>query len=112
MRAVKILVVGHHDVGVARYLEVLAGDALGLEGVNLAEKYLGINDTAVANHGIDALVHDARGHLVKGELVATSNDGVTGVRSTGVAADDVKLARDEVRHLTLALVAPLRTYEN
>ena len=34
------------------------------------------------------------------------------VGSAGVAADDVKLARDEVRHLTLALVAPLRTHEN
>ena len=99
-------------MGVAGNLEVLAGDALGLERVDLTKEHLGVDDAAVANHGIDALVHDARGNLMEGELVAAGNDGVTCVGSAGVAADDVKLARDEVRHLTLALVAPLRTHEN
>ena len=112
MGAVKILVVGHDDMGVAGDLERVAGDALLLEGIDLAEENLGVDDAAIADHRIDALVHDAGGYLVKRQLVASCNDRVSCVRSAGVAANHVEVARDEVGDLALAFIAPLRAYKH
>ena len=110
--AVEVLVVRHDDVGVARDLEVGGRNALLGQHVNLAEKNLGINDAAVADHRIGALVHDAGRNLVKRELLAVCDDGVASVRAAGVAADDVEVAGNKVGDLALALVAPLSTHEN
>ena len=55
---------------------------------------------------------NAGGNLVKSQLVAVGDDRVTGVGTAAVAADDIKVTRDEVGDLTLALVAPLGTHKN
>ena len=97
---------------VAGDLEALGGDALLGEHVDLLEEDLRVHDAAVADHGEGALVHDAGGNLVKRELLAVGDDGVTGVGAAGVAADHVEVAGDEVSDLALALVAPLSTHEH
>ena len=112
MRAVEVLVVGHDDVGIAGDLEALGGDALLGEHVDLLEQDLGVDDAAVSDHGEGALVHDAGGNLVQGELLAVGDDGVTGVCAARITADHVKVAGDEVGDLALALVAPLSTHEH
>ena len=112
VRPVEVLVVGHDDVRVAGDLEVVGGDALLGEHVDLGQQDLGVNDAAVADHGVGALVHDAGGDLVERELLAVRDDGVAGVGTAGVAADDVKVAGDEVGDLALALVAPLSSHEH
>ena len=110
--AVEVLVVGHDDVRVAGDLEGVAGDALALEDVDLGEEDLGVDDAAVADHRVGALVHDAGGDLVKRQLVTVGDDGVSGIGAAGVAADDVEVAGDEVGDLALALVAPLSSHEH
>ena len=49
------------------------------------------------------------GQLAELERLAVDDDGVAGVRAALVAADDVRLLREQVDDLALALVAPLRT---
>ena len=104
--------VGHDDVRVTGDLEVVGGDALLGEHVNLGEENLRVNDAAVADHGVGALIHDAGGNLVQRQLLSVGNDRVTSVGATGVAAHHVKVAGNEVRDLALALVSPLRTHEH
>ena len=112
VRAVEVLVVGHDDVRVAGDLEALGGDALLGEHVDLGEEDLGVDDAAVTDHGVGALVHDAGGNLVQSQLLAVGDDGVAGVGTAGVAADHVKVAGDEIGDLALALVAPLSSHEH
>ena len=102
----------HDHVCVAADLEVLGGDAIGLEHVDLLKDNLGVDDAAVANHRHVVGVHDAGGHLVQAVLLAVDNDGVPGVVAARIAHDGIEVAGDQVADLTLALIAPLGTDQN
>ena len=54
-------------------------------------------------------VQDPRGNQVEHVLGVPHVHGVTGVGGPLIANDDVDVARQEVDHLTFALVAPLGT---
>jgi hypothetical protein len=56
-------------------------------------------------------MEDAGRDMVDDELLAVSIDGVAGVVSPLVAGDDVKVFRQEVDDLTLALVPPLKSHD-
>ena len=110
--AIQINVVRHDDMRVAANLEVLGGDAVGLEHVDLLKDNLGVDDAAVTDHRHVVGIHDAGGHLVQAVLLAVDDDGVTGVVAARVAHDGIEVAGDQVANLTLALIAPLGTDQN
>ena len=100
---IQIDMVRHDDVRVATDLEVLGGDAVGLEHVNLLKDNLGVDDAAVTDHRHMVGIHDAGGHLVQAILLAVA---------ARVAHDSIEVAGDQVADLTLALIAPLGTDQN
>ena len=110
--AIQIDVVRHDDMRVAANLEVLGGDAVGLEHVNLLKDNLGVDDAAVTDHRHVVGIHDAGRHLVQAVLLAVDDDGVAGVVAARVAHDGVEVAGDQIANLTLALIAPLGTDQN
>ena len=97
---------------VAADLEILGGDAIGLEHVDLLKDNLGVDDAAVTDYRHVVGIHDAGGHLVQAVLLAVDDDGVAGVVAARVAHDGIKVAGDQVADLTLALIAPLGTDQN
>ena len=110
--AIQIDVVRHDDMRVAADLEILGGDAVGLEHVDLLKDNLGVDDAAVTDHRHVVGIHDAGGHLVQAVLLAVDDDGVAGVVAARVAHDGIEVAGDQVADLTLALIAPLGTDQN
>ena len=109
---IQIDVVRHDDVRVATDLEVLGGDAVGLEHVDLLKDNLGVDDAAVTDHRHMVGIHDAGGHLVQAVLLAVDDDGVAGVVAARIAHDGIEVAGDQIADLTLALIAPLGTDQN
>ena len=109
---IQIDVVRHDDVRVATDLEVLGGDTVGLEHVDLLKDNLGVDDAAVTDHRHMVGIHDAGGHLVQAVLLAVDDDGVAGVITARIAHDGIEVAGDQVADLTLALIAPLGTDQN
>ena len=110
--AIQIDVVRHDDMRVAADLEILGGDAVGLEHVDLLKDNLGVDDAAVTDHRHMIGIHDAGGHLVQAVLLAVDDDGVAGVVAARVAHDGIEVAGDQVADLTFALIAPLGTDQN
>ena len=104
---VEVGVVRQDQVGVAGDHEVLGGDALPLEGGELAEQDPGVDDDAVADDVDDVGVQDPAGHEAHGEAALADDDRVPGVVAALVADDHVHVAGQDVGELALALVAPL-----
>ena len=98
---------GHDQVRVARDPERLRGDAPALEVVDLLQQHARVDDAAGAE---DAHLpgEDARGQVPELERLAVDDDGVARVRPALVAADEVRLLREQVDDLAFPLVAPLR----
>ena len=78
-----------------------------LELVELVDENCGIDDAAGADHALLA-PEDPRGHVLELVRLAVGDDRVAGPGSAVVAADDVRVAREQVDDLALALVTPLR----
>ena len=112
VRTVQILVVRHDDVGVAGNLQALAGDAFGLQHGHFLHEHARVDDHAVADDRHGGVVHDAGRHEMQRELFVAMDDGVPSVVASLIAHDVVVIARDEVRDLTFALVAPLGADQN
>ncbi len=85
----------------------LGGDAARLELVHLLQEDLRIDDATGSEHGDLAGDHAAR-NLADLERLAVDNDRVPGVRPALVAADQVRMLRQQVDDLPLPLVPPLR----
>ena len=91
--------------------EILSGSALiprAFEIVDLAEQHLRVDDAAGAENAHLA-GEDPGGQLAELERLAVDDHRVAGIRPTLVAADDVRLLREQVDDLALPFVAPLRT---
>ena len=97
----------HDHVRVARQVDALRRDAARLEVVQLLDEDRRVDDAARADHAFLA-PQDPRGHMAQLVGRAVGDDRVPGVRAAVVAADDVRVLRQEVDDLALALVAPLR----
>ena len=70
-----------------------------------------MNTAGSTTHGAEhALLapEDPRGHVPELVGLPVGDDRVTGVRPALVSADDVRVLRQQVDDLALALVAPLR----
>ena len=107
-RAVDRDVPRHDQVRVARDLERVGADPAAFEIVDLAEQHLRVDDAAGAEDA-DLAGENPGGKLAELERLAGDDHRVAGVRPTLVAADDVRLLREQVDDLALAFVAPLRT---
>ena len=92
---------------IARYVDLRGGATAAREFVELCDQHLGIDDAAVADHARLA-THDAARQRTDLVRVVADDDRVPGVRSALVAADDVRVLREQVDDLSLPLVAPLR----
>ena len=107
-RAVERHVPRHDEVGVAgNEQQALRLVPARLELVELRDQNAGIDDAAGADRA--ALARDDAGRDLP-DLVGlvAHDDGVAGVRSTLVAADEIRVLREQVDDLSLPLVAPLR----
>src|ERR671923_559951 len=106
-RAVDREVPGHDQVRVPGDDDHGRVEAAGAEFVELAEQHLRVDDAAGTDHRRLAR-DDAGRELTELERLAAGDDRVPRVRAALVAADDVRVLRQEVDDLPLALVAPLR----
>ena len=99
-------------MGVAGHLKIGGRDSVMLEHIDLFKQYLRVHHAAVANDRHAIGIHDARRNLVQAVLLVTHHNGMTRVVSALVADDAVKIRRDKVANLALALIAPLGTNQH
>ena len=83
-----------------------------LQHIDLFEQRIQSDDNAVADETFNAIPQDARGDQVQHGLLAADDEGVTGVVATLEADHCRGSLGEQVDDLTLALVSPLRTYDN
>ena len=106
-RLVERQVPGHDHVGVAGQPDEVGGDPARLEALELLDEHARVDHAAGADHAFLA-PEDPRGHVAELEGLAAGDDRVPGVRAAVVAADEIRVAGEQVDDLPLALVAPLR----
>ncbi len=97
----------HQEMRPVRDTEVVGADAAALEVRELLAQDLEIHDGARSDDAECVRIEDARGHEMELERAVLVDDGVTGVVAALKADDHVRLLRQEVRDLALALVTPL-----
>ena len=103
-------VVRHDQVRVLRDEEVaVERHPATYERLHLLDERARIHDDAAADDAAAARMQDARRNRVQDVLLAPDDDGVARVVPPGVARDDVHVRRQQIDHLPLALVAPLRS---
>src|SRR5262249_20717261 len=81
--------------------------AAGLQGVDLANEHVRVDDHARPHHAHLARVEDAGGHEVQDRLLALHHQRVPGVVAAVVAHDHVGVGGEEIDDLPLSLVTPL-----
>ena len=95
------------DVRVGADLQARRVEPSGLQGGELVEEHLEVDDYAVADHGVDAGREDAGGQQVQGVLLVADDDGVAGVVAAVELHDPVGAVTEQIGGLAFALVAPL-----
>src|SRR6266545_243299 len=107
LESVEDLVVRHDDVGPVADAEVADGMATLPRLVDLLEELRGLDDHPVPDQVHRPLAEHARRQEVERVQVLAHLDGVPGVRAALETHDDVRLVREEVDDLALALVPEL-----
>src|SRR5207248_341023 len=97
----------HDQMRVAGDVDLRGRVPAALEVVELRDQDLGVDDAAVADHARLAPDDAARERADLVGLVA-DDDRMPGVRPALIAADHVRVLREQVDDLALPLVAPLR----
>ena len=97
----------HDQVRVPREPDELGGDATRLEVVQLIDHDLRVDHAAGADDALLA-ADDPGGDVLELVGLAVGHDGVAGVGTAVVAADEVGVLRQQVDDLPLPFVAPLR----
>src|SRR5437660_4652911 len=82
------------------------------QGSNFLQEGQRINHHAVADDAGALGPQNAARHELQDELFPIDDDGVSGVMAAGVASDHRKGLSEYVDNLALALVAPLRSYND
>ena len=98
---------GHEEMRAVRDAKVAGADAAALEIGELFAEHLEIHDRAGADDAQRVRIEDARRHEMQLERAVLVDHGVAGVVAALEADDHVRLLRQEVRDLALALVTPL-----
>ena len=75
--------------------------------VHLFEQRSGIDDDAVPDNALLALVQNPRGDQVQDKLVRSHDNRMARVVAALVARNDIRPLRKQVNDLSLPLVAPL-----
>src|SRR5262249_45608706 len=110
---VEIAVVRKNQVRLVAHENAAADvDAVVRQLVDFRKERLGIDHHAVADYARDAGMQDPRRYQPQHELRALHVDGVAGVVTALIAANDGKTWREEIDDLALAFVAPLGTQDN
>jgi len=101
-------VVGKDDVGVLGDGETPAHvDALPEQGGDLAQQDPGVDDHAVADEALLALVQDARRQQVEDEGIPPGDDRVSRVVAALKTHDVPDVLGQDVDHLAFSLIPPL-----
>ena len=112
-RVVEEHVVGHDQVRVGADPQAREVDALGPQVVELARQHLRVDHDAVADRADPARVEDPGRDQVELPLHAVvTDDRVAGVVAALEANHEVRVLREQVGDLALALVAPLGAYDH
>ncbi len=106
-RPVERDVPGHDQLGVPGQVHLLGREPARLQLVQLLDEHRRIDDAAGTEHALLA-PEDPRGHVPELVRLPVGDDGVAGVRTALVAADEIRVLGQQVDDLALALVAPLR----
>ncbi len=111
---VKLAVQRQDERGVFGDSQVLRRDfdALVLEAADLGDQRMRVDDDAVADHGLLAGAHDARGQQRQLIADAVDHQGVAGIVAALEPDDDIRPLGEPVDDLALALVSPLRTHNH
>ena len=109
VEAVECDVPRHEQVSPFRDAQVRRRDPALLERRDLLDEEREVDDRPGAEHADRVRVEDAGRDEVELEGALFVDDGVSGVVAALVADDEIRLLREEVRDLALALVAPLRS---
>ncbi len=78
-----------------------------VQGLELGEKHLEVDDDAVADHGNDTRRQDAGGQQVQRVLLVADHDRVAGVVAAVELDDHVGALTEQIGRLAFALIAPL-----
>ena len=94
--------------------EETAGDieARYLQTVDFLEKGNRIENHAIADHAAATFTQHAARNELEHEFLTADNDGVTRIVSASIPGDDIKVLREHVDDLALALIAPLGAHNN
>ena len=104
--AVEHTVGGQDEVGAATDVQAVGDGVAGrLQFLRFAHEEVGRNDAAVADDIDFIFVEDAGGNGTKHKLLSIEDDGVSGIGAAGKTRHEVVLGREEIDHLSLALVA-------
>ncbi len=94
-QAVKLLVVGHDQVRVARDDESRDVHVAFDEFVQLRQQHGRVDDDAIADHRRHAGIENARRDELEGELLTVDHDAVAGVVAALITNDHVHVARQK-----------------
>ena len=108
-RLIQQAVVGHGHVGRGRQPQVIHGDAVLSEHVQLTDHDLGVHNGAGTNQADGSWVKNAGGNQVQFQHLVVHNNGVTGIHTALVADDHIGRTTQEIGDLALPLVTPLST---
>ena len=106
---VETLVIGHDQVGVAADKQLFRrnGESPAGEIGHFREQHTRVDDHAVADHAGLVRVEYARGYDVEDVLLAVDHQGMTGVVAALEADHVIRVPRQQIDDLALALVTPL-----
>ncbi len=100
-------VVGHHQVGGGADAQPAGVDLARAELVQLAHERARVDDDARSDDAQRPRVEDAGWHQVDSEASLIADDRMAGIGPAVAADHQVRIAREQVDDLALALVAPL-----
>ena len=89
----------------------LRGDPAALEIADLANEGEGIDHETIADDANFAGIEHARGDQVQDVPLGADFDRVSGVATALVADHDLRVTTEKIHDLSLALIAPLGSYQ-
>ena len=104
----------HHAMGGKQHVRAIADAQIGgdrdagrFQSIDLAQQRGGVDDQAVADHGLLPGTQNAARDQFQNELLFADENRVAGIVPALIARHDVELFREEIDDFAFTLVAPL-----
>ena len=98
---------GHDHGGAVGYAQLVVGDALVVELLELCHHRHGVDDHAVAHHVHGLRVEDAARDAAEGVFMTVEHDSVPGIVSALIADHHIGAACEIIGDFSFAFVSPL-----